>query len=156
MFCHFLLHTGARISEALDLRSHQLDLVNGVVILLTLKKRRPGVYRSVPVPRYLIENLLSMADEKGLAPGERLWSWSRTKAWNEVKAVMRGIGLTGPHACPKGLRHGFGVAAIQAGVPLNLVSKWLGHADLNTTAVYTNALGEEERFIAERLWTSTL
>ncbi|MEA3152395.1 MAG: integrase/recombinase XerD, partial [Gammaproteobacteria bacterium] len=28
------------------------------------------------------------------------------------------------------LRHGFGVAAVTAGVPLNLVQKWLGHAQL--------------------------
>lgn len=56
------------------------------------------------------------------------------------------------HATPKGLRHGFGVAAVQSGVPLNLVQRWLGHAKLETTAIYTNAIGDEERAIAARLW----
>ena len=57
-------------------------------------------------------------------------------------------GLDGPHASPKGLRHGFGVAAVSAGSPLNLVQKWLGHAQLTTTAIYADAVGEEEQSIA--------
>ena len=61
-------------------------------------------------------------------------------------------GLDGPHASPKGLRHGFGVAAVSAGIPLNLVQKWLGHAQLTTTAIYADAVGEEEQSIAARMW----
>ena len=52
------------------------------------------------------------------------------------------------------LRHGFGVAAVTAGVPLNLVQKWLGHAQLSTTAIYADAVGEEEHAIAVRMWCS--
>jgi len=48
---------------------------------------------------------------------------------------------------------GFGVAAIQAGIPLNLLQRWLGHAQLTTTAIYANAVGPEERNIAARMWT---
>ncbi len=47
----------------------------------------------------------------------------------------------GPHACPKGLRHGFGVQAVSRGIALNMVQKWLGHAQLTTTAIYANAVG---------------
>ena len=65
---------------------------------------------------------------------------------------MRGARLDGPHASPKGLRHGFGVAAVTAGIPLNLVQKWLGHAQLTTTAIYVNAVGAEEHDIARRMW----
>jgi integrase len=36
--------------------------------------------------------------------------------------------------------------------PLNLVQKWLGHAQLTTTAIYANAVGEEEQSIATRMW----
>jgi hypothetical protein len=45
--------------------------------------------------------------------------------WRAVHAVMDAAGLDGPHALPKGLRRGFGVAAVSAGIPLNLVQKWL-------------------------------
>jgi len=69
--------------------------------------------------------------------------------WRVVHAVMEAAELDGPHASPKGLRHGFGVAA---GIPLNLVQKWLGHAQLSTTAIYADAVGEEEQSIAARMW----
>lgn len=59
----------------------------------------------------------------------------------------------GPHKCPKGLRHGFGVIAITQGIPLNMVSKWMGHSSLEVTAIYANALGEEQRAIAARMWS---
>lgn len=65
---------------------------------------------------------------------------------------MQVAGLEGPHASPKGLRHGFGVAAVTAGIPLNLVQRWLGHAQLTTTAIYANAIGTEEHDIARRIW----
>ena len=45
------------------------------------------------------------------------------------------------------------MAAVFAGIPLNLVQKWLGHAQLTTTAIYANAVGAEEKTIAQRMWT---
>lgn len=66
--------------------------------------------------------------------------------------VMAEAGVSGPHAIPKGLRHGFGVAAVGAGVPLNMVQKWMGHAALTTTAIYANAVGAEEQAIAAKMW----
>ena len=72
--------------------------------------------------------------------------------WRAVHAVMKAAVLDGPQASPKGLRHGFGVAAVSAGIPLNLVQKWLGHAQLTTTAIYADAVGAEEKDIAQRMW----
>ncbi len=61
--------------------------------------------------------------------------------------------LEGPHRVPKGLRHGDAMHALNQGVQLNLVLKWMGHAKLETTAIYTNAVGEEQRAIAARMWS---
>ena len=57
------------------------------------------------------------------------------------------------HATPKGLRHAFGVNGVQK-APLNMVKKWLGHAQITTTEIYTCAVGEEEQELAQRLWAS--
>jgi integrase len=100
-----------------------------------------------------------LKDKKKIAAAKKpkipppLWDFSRTTAWKHVIAVMKAAGVKGPQATPKGLRHGFGVAAIQAGTPLNLLQRWLGHAQLTTTAIYANAVGPEERNIASRMWT---
>ena len=53
---------------------------------------------------------------------------------------------------PKGVRHGFGVPAVTTGIPLNVVQKWLGHAQLSTTAIYADAVGAEEKSTASRMW----
>lgn len=83
-----------------------------------------------------------------------LWPWSRATAWRRVQEVMDAAKITaGPHKCPKGLRHGYGVHAISCNIPLNMLSKWMGHSSLEITAIYANALGEEQRNIAARMWT---
>jgi integrase/recombinase XerD len=172
-FCYVLAHTGCRISEALQLVGERIDFAAGAIVFESLKKRKRGVYRAVPVPPAVLEMLAMVhglkdkkkrpsatkktATKKKAAGGKDspppLWDFGRTTAWKHVIAVMKAAGVKGPHATPKGLRHGFGVAAIQAGIPLNLLQRWLGHAQLTTTAIYANAVGPEERNIAARMWT---
>jgi integrase/recombinase XerD len=83
----------------------------------------------------------------------RIWPWSRMWAYRRVKEVMNATGIMdGPHKCPKGLRHGYGVHAISCGVPLNMLSKWMGQGSLEVTAIYANALGEEQHNIAACVW----
>ena len=129
--CMALAYAGCRQSEALALTVDRVDLAAGALVIESLKKRRTGIYRAVPVPP---------------------WPWSRMTGWRAVHAVMDAAGLNGPQASPKGLRHGFGVTAVSAGIPLNLVQKWLGHAQLTTTAIYADAVGAEEKDIARRMW----
>jgi integrase/recombinase XerD len=49
-FCLVLHDTGCRISEALALTPRSVDLSGKAIVFETLKKRRLGVYRAVPVP----------------------------------------------------------------------------------------------------------
>lgn len=65
---------------------------------------------------------------------------------------MRTAGVGATAASPKGLRHGFGVHAVRSGIPLNLLHRWLDHADIATTAIYTDVIGTEEQEIATRIW----
>lgn len=155
--CSVLAYTGCRLSEALATTPERIDPDAGVIVFETLKRRRRGVFRSIPIPESLTAQLQAL---QGLAPGgelksgqpRRLWRWSRTTAWRKIKRVLRAAGVVGPHASPKGLRHAFGVLGLQAGVPLTSVSRWLGHARLSTTAIYANAVGEEERALARKFW----
>lgn len=57
-----------------------------------------------------------------------------------------------PHATPKGLRHGFGVKAVADTCNPRLVQKWQGYRHLETTVIYMDAVGEEERELAARVW----
>lgn len=158
-FCLTLAYTGARVSEALALSAGSFDCEERAVIIECMKKRRPGTYRAVPVPEKLfsvLEKTHRIRQRKAISgvSEQRLWPWCRTTGWKHVKSCMAVAGITGGQATPKGLRHGFAIAALQAGLPLNMVKKWLGHSRLSTTAIYTDAIGDEERAIAARLWVA--
>jgi integrase len=157
LFCLTLRWSGARISEVLAITPAAVDLDSGVVSLMTLKRRRPGVVRQVPLPCDLLDALdqefhLRAAQGDPVAAHQRLWRFSRTTAWRYVKAVMASAGIFGLAAMPKGLRHSFGVNAFQSNVPPHLVQRWLGHASLKTTAIYGDVVGPEERELAARMW----
>ena len=144
--------TGARVSEALALMPQAFQLDTGVIAIRTLKRRRP-VIREVPVPPMLMAALearfgLRAAQQDSEAATERLWRCRRETVWRHVQSTMHAVGIVGRHACPRGLRHGFGVGTLQAGVPLTQVQKWLGHARLGTTAIYAEVSGPEERAFA--------
>lgn len=159
-FCAVLHDTGCRISEALALTPERIDLSGRAIVFESLKKRRDGVYRSVPVPLTLLDALdlvhgVREAQKRSRWHADQLlWPWARNTAWRQVKAVMAAADIpAGPHCSPKGLRHGYGVHAIGSGVPLNMLSKWMGHASMEVTAIYANALGAEEQGIAARMWS---
>lgn len=157
LFCLVLAFSGARISEVLALTPAAIDTESGVAGIQTLKRRKRGVVRQVPLPPYLLGELdrvfglAEMQRDPNLST-MRLWTCSRTTAWRQVKAVMAAAGIAGTPAMPKGLRHSFGVHAFQSNVPPHLVQRWLGHASLRTTAIYADVIGFEERAFAARMW----
>lgn len=158
-FCATLAYTGARISEVLALVPERFDFVEGTIVIECLKKRQPGINRAVPVPASLLLDLdqihkIRSRQKSLITSRQRLWKLGRTTAWKQVKHTMALAGVIGPQACPKGLRHSFGVTAIQMRAPISLVQKWLGHSRIETTAIYTDAVGEEERAIASQVWRS--
>jgi integrase len=137
----------------LALHAGNIDIEAGVIVIESLKKRRRGVYRQVPVPDVLPAELGRRHALARMTANTPLWKWSRTTAWKHVKGVMLDAGIPSFCASPKALRHAFGVIGIaEAQVPLNMMQKWLGHARIETTAIYANAVGREERAIARRMW----
>jgi integrase len=145
-----LFYGGCRISEALNLTVERLDLANKNAVFETLKQRRRGVFRSVPLPDALIVLYGRIAN--GLAPSARVWTFSRATAYRLIIGYMVKAKIEGAMACPKGLRHGFAVACLAKKIPLTTLRKWMGHARLETTAIYLDVSGKEERQLAERLW----
>jgi integrase/recombinase XerD len=157
LFCLTLRWTGARISEVLALTPASIDIESAAASIITLKRRKRGIIRQVPLPTKLLRELdrvfhLRLAQRDFRTASKRIWKFSRTTAWRYVKAVMASAGIVGTPAMPKGLRHGFCVHAIQSRVPLHLAQRWLGHASIETTAIYGDLAGQEERAIAARMW----
>lgn len=162
--CETLHFTGCRASELLEITPARVDLSGGTVALRSLKKRKDAsgapriVYRTVPVPAEYLDTLntahgIREAQKSKKQANGPIWPISRVRVWQIVKAIMIKAGIpNAPHRSPKGLRHGFGINATVNGIPLNMLQKWMGHAQLTTTAVYADAVGKEEQDIAARMW----
>lgn len=67
---------------------------------------------------------------------------------------MREAGIAQCLCKPKALRHTFAIEAGPKGVLLNIVQRWLGHSRIETTAIDASAIGDEERFLAQKARSS--
>lgn len=156
-FCLMLVYTGCRISEARYLKPGDIQLEEMTVSIRSLKKRGKHHVRELMIPSEFAFDLKvihfgELSPEEPYLWGEFDRPPPRSKCYRWVKEVMARAGIEGAHACPKGLRHGFGIHAMRCGVQLNMLSKWMGHSSLETTAIYATALGKDEREIAKRMW----
>ena len=66
---------------------------------------------------------------------------SRTTAWRWVQvaaqtATDRAQLATGLHVVTHTLRHSYARRLLMNGIPLNYLSRWLGHSDIKTTLIY--------------------
>jgi len=174
MFGLMLYYTGCRLSEALNLQIKDIDYANGAVTFNTLKQRKEDVYRQVPLPSDYLKALDNSYDLKKLQKKNSkiragyIWGrvdkknkntnspirqkWSRKNGYLVIKAIMDIAQLEGVQACPKGLRHGFAIVCLDKGIQLNMVQKWMGHSSIETTVIYANATGKEERNLIAKLW----
>ena len=150
LLCMLLAYTGCRVSEAVKLTTRSLDFETKSIIFLTLKQRSVCRYRQVPVPPFLLKKLLLQAAKQS---GNRIWHLHRVSAYRWVHEIMGKADLYGVKASPKGLRHGFAISCLEENVPFPLVSKWLGHASLRTTAIYSEFLIGSQTKFAERRWS---
>src|SRR5579862_3940757 len=81
LFCLVLGWSGARISEVLALTPAAIDIESGVASIETLKRRKRGIVRQVPLPRDLLRELnrvfkLRVMQRDPEFECMRLWTWS--------------------------------------------------------------------------------
>ena len=156
-----LAQTGGRISEIIALTPGRVDFEAQQIVLLSLKKRVGTPSRAITVPPDLLTTLdlvHGLRELQGRTPEaeeleQPIWPIHRQTAWRYISQIMADAGITGAHANPKGLRHSFAITALMRDVPIPLVQRWLGHSRMETTAIYLQVAGKEERQLAERMWT---
>lgn len=132
------LYTGARKEAILSLRWHQIDLENGRINFADPSTSTTNKRRSlIPIPRQLM-TFLKFARRRGSDIGPVIH-----RDGKRIKDIKRSFG----NACgkaglddvtPHTLRHTCGTWLAQAGVPLNDIGAWLGHADNKTTQLYAH------------------
>ena len=147
-FCLVLLFAGCRISEALQLTVERIDWERRALVMKTLKRRDPDEQRVIFIPPTLLGDLRAIIGEED----GKIWTFSRRTGWRIVKAVMKEAKIEGTQACPKGLRHGFGMANAEEGTPTKGLAEVMGHSDEETTMIYQDPVDEELRRFLEKTW----
>lgn len=130
---------GLRISEALAIEAADLTLEDDRPTL-RVRRGKGRKTRMVPVHPELaagLRNALAFADI-GQGP---IIGVSRSTGWRWIKAAAAkamelGVINEGREIGTHTLRHSYARHLLMSGIPINYVSRWLGHSSLQTTLVY--------------------
>jgi site-specific recombinase XerD len=128
-----LAFTGMRKAELLNLRP--CDIVNGFIYI---RKGKGDKDRVVPLAQHLVKPLRDYITEQNISSTDKLFSITPRMLYHIVKryALAAGIDDLSPH----GLRHFFATTLVEQGAQLRAVQELLGHASIQTTAVYLDVV----------------
>jgi len=137
----FLYNTGARAQEVADMRVEHLDLGEHPIVRLHGKGDK---WRTCPLWRHTAELLGSLLGPKPASDPQAAVFASNGHALTRsgiYKVVRRHASSlddprSGRRVSPHVFRHTAAVHLLEAGVEVNVIRGWLGHADLTTTNRY--------------------
>jgi integrase/recombinase XerD len=152
---------GLRISEAVGLDRDDLSLEEGLVRVIGKGDRE----RQVPVgevalgwlrryieevrPAWLGSTALPLPRGGPLFLSVRGDRFDRRRAWEMLVSTARKAGLPNG-VSPHTLRHSFATHLLEGGADLRIVQELLGHANINTTQLYTHLTGERIKDVYAR------
>ena len=138
----FLYNTGARAQEAADLRAGHLDLSEHPLARLHGKGDK---WRTCPLWHQTADLLSTLLTPSGSPPAPEAAVFAAQgrplTRFGIYKIVRRHAARlddprTGRTISPHTFRHTAAVHLLEAGVEVNVIRGWLGHADLTTTTRY--------------------
>ena len=163
LFCKLMLYCGLRPAEAQALQWKDIDLIKKTITVSKDLKRDGRVgspktnaaYRSIPIPDHLIAFLQSNHSD----PFDYVFSLNptwRRRMWDSVRREMNlAMGcrtyrnkLVPPYPLADdfalyNLRHTYCTDLEKMGVPINIASRFMGHANIGITSkIYTHASTE--------------
>lgn len=125
-----ILVLGIRVSELLKRVKRDVDMAGGSVVLwITDAKSRAGV-RNLSIPEPLGQMIWNRA-QKLERPEDRLFSYEKTWPNDKTKEICLASGV--PVVCAHGLRGTFATLSYNMGLPMEAISRQIGHADTYIT-----------------------
>ena len=140
-----------RVSEALALETHDLRLDTDRP---TLRVRGGKGRQSLEVPVHPeLQAALIVVTNYGVVGSAPLISLSLTTAWRWVqqaarRAIDAGQVDHGRHVGTPTLRYSYAHHLLLIGIPLNYLSRWLGHASIQTTLIYLELVPDPSGSVA--------
>lgn len=155
-----LYATGLRVTELVELLQREVDLDAGYIRVVGKGDKQ----RVVPLGEVAIDAvrdylqqargvLLANAGGPGASPAlfvtRRGGAMTRQAFWKNTKRYAAAAGID-KSISPHKLRHSFATHLLERGADLRIVQALLGHADINTTQIYTHVAQERLKQLHDR------
>lgn len=128
-----LLHTGIRISDALQLKPEQLKPN------FWITEQKTGKRRQIGLPEPLLSDLQQNAGEHWVFPGsDPKKHRTRQAVWKDVKRAAAALRLTA-NAAPHSARKVYAVELLRKYGDIERVKRALNHGGLEVTMIYAMA-----------------
>jgi site-specific recombinase XerD len=151
-----LWRAGLRVQEALALAEHDLDHRRGSLLV---RNGKGGRRREVGMDEWGWKQLRPWLSARAQLPVGPLFCiidgptrgrpWSGAAVRGEFRRLAAEAGVRRRFA-PHQLRHAHAIELAREGVPLNIIQRQLGHANLGTTSIYLQGIDPEEIITAVR------
>jgi site-specific recombinase XerD len=145
-----LWRAGLRVSEALALAECDLDRSSGGVLV---RRGKGGKRRQVGMDRWGWQQIEPWLNHRVALPFGALLCvidgptagrpWSPSAVRVTLRQLAAGAGVRRRFA-PHQLRHAHAVEMAREGVPLNVIQRQLGHANLGITSIYLQGIDHSE------------
>lgn len=162
LILRYFYNTGSRVSEVSDARTEWLTLSDRPEVTI---RGKGGKWRVCPLWRTTAEMLRVYLRDERIAPAKgyepflfttrRGTAFDRRSLWKLARHYFRRAAERMPTLGRKrltthSLRHTTAVHLLRAGVEINVIKAWLGHADVSTTSHYLDLDLDKKREALER------
>jgi len=165
-FMYLLYDSGCRVQEVLDLRLKDFVVQKGFAELHIIGKGNK--YRSTPIADELLPKFKRYCNHyhKSGKYEDHLFYTTRKGVRSQMSSdtaqvVVKKYGEMAkfanpeiPHIHPHLFRHTRAMHLYMAGMPLELVSQWLGHSQMETSLIYAKATTDMKRKAVEKISTA--
>ena len=145
-----LSRAGLRISEALALTESDLEVARGSMLV---RRGKGGRRREVGMDEWAWDQLRPWLETRVSFPVGPLFcvingpTWGRPWSSSQVRVALRRTAAEAGvrrRFAPHQLRHSHAVEMAREGVPLNVIQRQLGHANLGVTSIYLQGIDSGE------------
>lgn len=142
----FLYYTGIRLNEVINLKWEDIDFQRSVLHLKVAKGERERVV-------FLHDNLKSFIEYFNIKKEGMIFLSNFEKKYDKrtiqsmVKSAAKRAGIS-KRVTPHTLRHSFATHLLEGGADIRHIQKLLGHANLQTTQIYTHVANKDIKKLA--------
>lgn len=143
-----LYATGIRVSELIELNLNNVNLSASIIRCESRGKERmiplyPSAVRALAeYIEHIRPQMIEQSDEQALFVNLNGRRMTRQGFWKIIKYYQEKAGIQ-KEITPHTLRHSFAAHLLENGADLKSIQEMLGHADISSTQIYTQVVGQK-------------